>query len=152
MGSPPSVPSNDSLPRASKPELQAELQNARPGGTGHFAVSDILIAVAGSARSGGAAAENVDAAPLRMVEGVVAFRPELHSTMLTPKPWNFKILHQSQIPVIAPRARQSVFADVAEHPRFVVCRELRDRNLSQQAGIKPGGRGTEFRIVHRSFF
>src|SRR6202161_1513433 len=70
--------------------------------------------------------------------------------MFALKPGQLKILSESQIPVIAPRAGDRILPQVPKHARFIVRAQLRYRYLPQVCRVKPRRCRTELGIIRRT--
>src|SRR5208282_4696885 len=89
--------------------------------------------------------------PLRVVERVERFPPELQFRSLTVEPGKGEILGNTHIPVVAARARESILSHITEHAGFVVSQELWNGDLRDSSRVEPCRRGAECGIVDHAF-
>ena len=72
--------------------------------------------------------------------------------MFVGEPRQFKVLRESNIPVVAAGTGNRIFSQIAKHAGLVVRGQLRNRYLSDGRRIKPRARLTELRVIDNPLF
>ena len=127
----PGLTSNRTSITQLEKELHSQLDIARVPGRIDFAITRVVLIPTAASTEGQTAvgigitvAAGADAQPLRVVEGIEGFQPELEGGVLALGPRKLEVLEEGEVPVVAAGTGQGVATHVSEHAGLTVGGEL----------------------------